>query len=322
MNYFISEIGFEGKVPDGYTNLRAAETWIKFLDLINLNIFNVLNENVFYGGKAWVIIPKGKDAVNYIINNFPNTMENLKSKFDEVYCIQEGEITFWSQYDVLIQTWIYNQFYLSDKIYTQNQHDLKWLKGLYGDDKKYGIMLSVMDDSVLDINNFKPKSDKTIIAGPFMYEYNGFAQNIVAKHFDNEINIPPMASGRMPSDSYIMQDAVGVRFLEYTLWKEWMENLSQYRYGLFLVPSVGAATFPLNCAYHGIPCIGTNKAETQSILFPKLSIDYQDLEQAIYLANKLKHDELFYNEVSNYALDKIKTEFSKEKFLEIIQKDF
>jgi hypothetical protein len=322
MNYFITEMSFEGKMSQEHTNLRAAETWIKYLDAYHLNIFNTLTQDKKYDGTAWVIIPKGKNAVEYLIANFFNTTINLKTKFNKVYCIQEGETTFWNQYNVTTQVWIYNQFAEADKIYTQNQYDLRWLKGLFGSSQSYGLILPVVDDSVLDKSKFKPKTDTTIIAGPFIADYNGFAQTIVAKQFDNEIHIPPMASSRMPDDSLTTQDAVGVKYLDYMMWKEWMENLSQYKYGLFLVPSVGAATFSLNCAYHGIPCIGTNKAETQIKLFPKLSIDYLDLEKATELAIRLKNDQDFYNEVSNYALETIKTEFSKDKFLETVNKSF
>lgn len=320
MNFFLTELGFEGKLTFNHTNLRAAETWIKFLDAYHLNIYNVLLGRMKYQGDAWVIIPKGKDAVERLSKQ--NVVENLKSKFNKVYCIQEGETTFFNQYDVATQVWMYNQFAEADKIYTQNQYDLKWFKGLYGKNKKYGILLPVMDESVLNKNNFAPKVDKTIISGPFIHDYNGLANTIVAQQFDNEINIPPMASSRMPADSYIMQDAIGVKYLNYMMWKEWIENLAQYKYGLFLVPSVGSATFPLNCAYHGIPCIGTNKAETQTKLFPSLSVDYQDLESAVELAKELKNNETFYNTVSEYALETIKTEFSKDKFLETAYKDF
>lgn len=322
MNYFITEMGFEGIMPQEHTNLRAAETWIKYLDAYHINIFNVLNQSKKYDGDAWVIIPKGDEAVNYLVNNCFDTVQNLKSKFNKVYCIQEGETTFWNKYNVTTQLWIYNQFLESDKIYTQNQYDLKWLKGLYGSKQSYGLILPTIDDSVLDKSNFKPKTDTTIITGPFINDYNGFAQTVVAKQFDNEIHIPPMASSRMPTDSLSTQDVIGVKYMDYMMWKEWMENLAQYKYGLFLVPSVGAATFPLNCAYHGIPCIGTNKAETQSKLFPELSVDHLDLEKATELAIRLKTDSKFYDEVSKYALETIKTEFSKEKFLETVYKNF
>lgn len=320
MNYFITEMGFVGKMPDRHTNLRAAETWIKFLDAHHLNIYHTLNNETKYQGDAWVIIPKGKDAVEHLSKL--NVVSNLKSKFDKVYCIQEGETTFFNQYNVATQVWMYNELAEADKIYTQNQYDLKWFKGLYGANKKYGILLPVMDESVLDKNKFASKTNKTIISGPFIHDYNGLANTIVAQQFDNEINIPPMASSRMPSDSYEMEDAVGVKYLNYMMWEEWIYNLAQYKYGLFLVPSVGAATFPLNCAYHGIPCIGTNKAETQTKLFPLLSVDYQDLELAVSLAKELKNNETFYNTVSEYALETIKTEFNKDKFLETAYKDF
>ena len=63
-------MNFEGEIPQEHTNLRAAETWIKYLDAYHLCIFNVLAQNKKYDGTAWVIIPKGKNAVDYLINNY------------------------------------------------------------------------------------------------------------------------------------------------------------------------------------------------------------------------------------------------------------
>ena len=44
LNYFISEMDFEGKMPITQTNMRAAETWIKWLDAYHINIFKALTE--------------------------------------------------------------------------------------------------------------------------------------------------------------------------------------------------------------------------------------------------------------------------------------
>jgi hypothetical protein len=321
MNYFVTELNLEGYIPENYTNLRAAETWIKYLDAFHLNLFKVLKEDKQYEGTCWLIIPKGQEAVNYLVQNKPDLVVELQKKFSKIYCIQEGESTFWHKYDVTTQTWIWLQFQASDKIYTQNSYDLRYLKGLHPD-KKFGLIRSVMDDSIININNFKPKTNKAILTGPFTVEYYGFAQMMVAKHTKCEIDIPPMGQSRMPKDSWEMAENVGVNYLEYMMWKEWMENISQYKYGYFLVPCIGAGTFPLNCAYHGIPCIGDNRAETQKLLFPKLSINHLDLEQAVKLTKKLSTDKEFYKEVSTYAKQVYKKEFSKEKFLEIVQHDY
>ena len=84
----------------------------------------------------------------------------------------------------------------------------------------------------------------------------------------------------------------------------------------------GAASFSLNCAYFGIPCIGNNRADTQKILFPDLSFDVYDTEGALSAAKKLKSDKDFYNHCSSAAKIIYKEEFTKEKFLELFKKDF
>ena len=66
MNYFITELNFEGYIPKEHTNLRAAETWIKYLDAYHINIFKLLESNQKYDGICWVIIPKGLKAVSFL----------------------------------------------------------------------------------------------------------------------------------------------------------------------------------------------------------------------------------------------------------------
>jgi len=54
----------------------------------------------------------------------------------------------------------------------------------------------------------------------------------------------------------------------------------------------------LHCAYFGVPCIGTEKVDTQRICHPDLSVDVDDVESARKLAIKLRDDLDFYNECS------------------------
>ena len=313
LNYFISEMGFEGKMPITQTNMRAAETWIKWLDAYHINIFKALTEEKKYGGTCWLIIPKGKEAVSFLLQNQTNVVSNLKSKFDTVNCIQEGEIGYWNQMDVTTQTWIYLQFSESDKIFTQNKSDLSYFRGMFPN-KQISIIRPVMDISVIDESNFKPKENRCIISGPFTREYYGFHQMIVARYFECPIDVPPMGKDRMPQDSWSMSENVGVNYLDYMMWKEWIENLSKYKYGVMLIPAVGSGTFALNCAYHGIPCVGNEKSDTQSLLFPDTSVDHMDIEKAVTLSIALRDDENFYEEVSKKAKNNFNKYFNKQKF--------
>jgi hypothetical protein len=77
-----------------------------------------------------------------------------------------------------------------------------------------------------------------------------------------------------------------------------MYELSKHKYAVQCYPA-SAGQFPLNCGYLGIPCIGYNDINTQKNLFPELSVKRGDILSAIKLANRLKIDKDFYNEVSN-----------------------
>jgi hypothetical protein len=99
-------------------------------------------------------------------------------------------------------------------------------------------------------------------------------------------------------------------------WIEWMNNLSRFKYAVHLMPTHAAGTFALNCAYHGIPCIGYEGLDTQELCFPDLSVDMGDLKKAKKITYKLKNDLEFYKKVSILSIENYKKMYSEKVFLE------
>lgn len=315
-----SEMGFEGIFPANYPHLRVLETQLKFLDTYHIPIFKLLTDNKTYNGDLLYNIGKGgfdKDYIKHLYKNFNNVVELLQNKFNKVYIYQDGEIGWWNQVDVRLQVWWYNQLQTADGICIPNSTDIDFYKGLFPN-SDIRIIRSVMTDEGLDKNQFKPKSDKVIINGPLTAEYNGFSQIIIAHNTGLQIDIPPMGQSKMPSDSWDMADNLGVNYLPYMSWIDWIYNLNQYKIGYMLGPSMASGSFALNCAYLGIPCIGYKKADTQRLLFPDLAIDVYDNKKAIELTLRLQNDLDFYQEVSTKAKSIFSKEFTKEKMIQVL----
>jgi len=70
----------------------------------------------------------------------------------------------------------------------------------------------------------------------------------------------------------------------------------------------------LNCAYHGIPCIGYKGLDTQELCFPHLSVDIGDLKRAKQLANRLKTDKKFYDDCSKISKKRYNECFSEKEY--------
>ncbi len=320
IKYSTSEMGFEGYFPVNYPNLRVLETQLLYLEAYHLPIQNILTENKQYESDLLYNIGKGgfeKPYISHLYNNYHNVVSLLKEKFKRVYIYQDGEIGWWNQTDVKLQTWWYNQLSSSDGILVPNSTDISFYKGLFPD-KKIKVIRSVMTDEGLDKTKFKPKEDRTIVTGPLTREYNGFSQLLLAHNLDMPVDIPPMGESRMPKDSWEMADNLGINYLQYMSWVDWMYNLSRYKVGYMMSTATASGSFALNCAYLGIPCIGDKRADTQSILFPDLAIDVFDNKKALDLTLKLKNDLVFYNEVSTKAKQIYNSEFTKEKMLNIL----
>ena len=89
-----------------------------------------------------------------------------------------------------------------------------------------------------------------------------------------------------------------------------------------MMPTHAAGTFTLNCAFHGIPCIGYKGLDTQEELHPHLSVNDGDIEQAKYLARQLAVDSEFYQECSIQSRELWEKLYSEEVFLEHMNKVF
>tara|TARA_R110002050_G_scaffold299951_1_gene467071 strand:- start:1011 stop:1988 length:978 start_codon:yes stop_codon:yes gene_type:complete len=323
IKYSTSEMGFEGYFPVNYPNLRVLETQLLYLEAYHLPIQKIITEGKTYKGSLLYNIGKGgfeKPYISELYHHHHNIVAQLKEKFEEVYIYQDGEIGWWNQVDTRLQAWWYNQLIASDGILVPNSTDVPFYKGIFPT-KKIKVIRSVMTDEGLDKTKFKPQENRTIVTGPLTREYNGFSQLLLAHNLDMPVDIPPMGESRMPKDSWEMAPNLGVNYLQYMSWAEWMYNLSRYKVGYMMSAATASGSFALNCAYLGIPCIGDKRADTQSILFPDLAVDVFDNEKALKLTFKLKNDLDFYLEVSNKAKELYKKEFTKEKMLELLQND-
>ena len=323
IKYATSEMGFEGYFPVNYPNLRVLETQLLYLEAYHLPIHKILNDGKTYKGSILYNIGKGgfeKPYISDLYHNYHNVVSLLQEKFDEIYIYQDGEIGWWNQVDTRLQAWWYNQVRASNGILVPNSTDIPFYKGLFPD-KEIKVIRSVMTDEGLDKTKFKPQENRTIVTGPLTKEYNGFSQVLIAHNADMPIDIPPMGESRMPKDSWEMAPNLGINYLNYMSWVDWMYNLSRYKIGYMMSAATASGSFALNCAYLGIPCIGDKRADTQSILFPDLAIDVFDNKKALDLTLKLKKDLDFYIEVSNKAKRLYKKEFTKEKMLKLLQDD-
>lgn len=325
LKYATSESNLDGKYdPYIFQDMRVWETQLLFLDVHHFPVQKLLSNPTVYDGDLLFNIGKGgfwKPYIKWLYETHNNCVDNLKKQFPKVYIYQDGEIGWWNREETRLQVWWYNQLATADGIIVPNSTDVDFYKGIFPD-SDIRVIRSVMTDEQLDKTKFKSKEDRVILNGPLTTEYSGFPQVVLAHNTGMEIDIPPMSEYLMPKDSWEMAPNLGVNYLQYMSWNEWMYNLNRYKLGYMLTPAIASASFALNCGYLGIPCIGNNKADVQRILFPDLSIDVFDNKTALELTKKLTHDKVFYNEISTKAKELYKQEFTKEKMIEILNKKY
>lgn len=314
---FLTEMGFEGKIPVNHPNMRTEFAWMHALNADHFNIRTFDSQNKLSGyDHVFVIFPKGNVFLNSIggkLTNGVNPVSNLlkkdivsilrRTENKKIHYIQEGPHWLWNDYEVEDQIYFYNFLQDCDSIFAHNEYDKKYYKGLFSN-KPINILKTLMvEDFIKTI--IPKKENKSIIGGNFARWYGGFESYIVAKEFE----LPIWAQTSHCTREYENQL---VNHLSRLIWNDWMVELSKYKYAVHLMPTVAAGTFSLNCAYFGIPCIGNINVDTQRICHPTLSIDVADINSARNLAIRLKKDVDFYNECSLSAKNNYNNFYSIE----------
>lgn len=298
---FLTEMGFQGKVPVDHPNMRTEFAWMHALDADNHNIFRY--EEVKDYDHVFIIFPKGKTFLSAegsrLVKGVNPVSELLKSDLvgtlkkhnKKVYYVQEGPHWWFNDYEIVDQINFYNLLTKVDLIFAHNKSDVDYYLGLV--QKRVAVMPTLMIEHSISNVEWKPE-EKAIIGGNFARWYGGFESFIVAQNFEVPI---------WGQTSHATRDNEGqlVHQLPRVMWTDWIKQLSTFKYAVHLMPTVAAGTFALNCAYLGIPCIGNEDVDTQNNCHPDLSVRVGDIQHARELAYRLKEEKDFYDYCSEIA---------------------
>jgi hypothetical protein len=314
---FLTEMGFNGTIPSTHNNMRTEFAWMNALNAVHYPLEtydSVKNYDVVF-----IIFPKGKTYLNSEGSTLVNGVNpvskylqqpiipTLKESNTKVYYIQEGPHWWWNDYEVIDQIQFYNFLSLTDGIFAHNLSDSQYYRGLFWNKKVEVIHSLMIEDFIKDIQPIT--EDKVLIGGNFSRWYGGFESYMVASEFGLPI------WGQESHSKRLNEGGIGnLSHFPRMNWNDWMVEVSKFKYGVHLMPTVAAGTFSLNCAYFGIPVIGNEKVDTQRLLHPNLSVDVSDIESAMLMVEMLK-DPIFYKKKSEESKDNYQTYYTKEVWL-------
>jgi len=318
---FLTEMGFEGKVPSHHSNMRTEFAWMHALNAEHRSIRHYKEVQGY--DHVFIIFPKG----NVFLNAFAvrmskdenpisdllrsDLLDKLKANNKKVHFIQEGPHWLWNDYEISDQIYYYNMIASCDSIFCHNEHDYVYYKGMFQNKPVHVINTLMIHELIKEI---KPKAeDKVIIGGNCARWYGGFESFMVASEFGLRVWGQDSHAQRSREDQVFSH-------LPRLIWVDWMKTLSTFKYAVHLMPTVAAGTFSLNCAYFGIPCIGNREVDTQKLCHPNLSVDVNDIQYAVELARKLKEDESFYQECSYQAKHNYRNYYSLDSWKERMNK--
>ena len=291
---FFSETGNNTRYPRDFANARTEVAWCLALDAPMCALDVLPNEHFDLG---IVIIPK---------NNPKVSLDFIRKCCDKVAVMQEGPHWYFQDYDIDKQFHYYNTLMEADWVYCHNKSDVNYYVGLGCKDVR--VMRSLMiPEGLIQRSEW---GDATIIGGNFVSWYGGFDSYIVAREIGDPITAPSM--GRKQEQEDAIED---IQYLPYMNWREWINCLSQYNIGIHLMRTHAAGTFAMNCAFHGIPCIGYKGLDTQDTCHPLTTVKVGDLDHAVEIAETLKRNK-FYNMCSKTSREMFERFYTEETWLE------
>jgi|TARA_Y100000310_G_scaffold318844_1_gene373370 hypothetical protein len=304
---FFTEMGWEGKVDrTTHNNMRTEFAWMSTLDADHYNIHApTLKQDYDLG---IVIVPKSNPEINLKPLKQQINLKPLKQHCDKIAIQQEGPHWYFQDYPLTHQFHFHNHLMETDYIFCHNEVDKKYYEGITNKPVFVNRSLMLPEDLV-------PRSewgDAVIIGGNFVSWYGGFDSYMVASIFQPEMQIYAPSMGRKQKMENQIED---IKYLPYQLWKDWINTLSQFHVGIHMMRTHAAGTFAMNCAFHGIPCIGYKGLDTQEILHPSLSVELSDIKEARRLAVRLKEEDGFYDECSRISRTRYEDEYSEEEWL-------
>ena len=302
---FFSESNFDGKIPRNFDNMRTEYAWYVGLDAVHHYVGHLPSMKDCMYDIGIIIIPKTKIEQLMQID----LVKQMRKVCKKIGYMQEGPYWYFQDYPMEQQIWYYNTLMEMDFILGHNPADVDYFKGLTQKKHVYqNPSLMITDEIKPHIVNPDARSG-VIIGGNMVRWYGGFDSYIIAQEFEEDIFAPSM--GRKIE----REDEMDISHLPYMNWIEWMNNLSRFKYAVHLMPTYAAGTFALNCAYHGIPCIGYDGLDTQSKCHPQLTVKMNNLKHARELAHKLKNDDGFYKHQSEVAKNNFKIFFGEEEYI-------
>jgi len=299
---FCTESPHVGSLERNHPNARTDIAWQLALHADNIPIGNV---NIYR---------KSYDLIILIIpKNIPNLpmdfVDRLRTRYScKVAIMQEGPNWNFQDLQIREQFWYYHQLLDADFLFCHNLIDKKYYEGITN--KCIHVLPPVMiEDSIFDYYN-NEREEKVMIGGNYCSWYGGFDSTIVSNEFDLPTYIVSM--GRKKQDETLVGS---VEHLPYMYFREWMENLSTYKYAVHMMRTYAAGTFFLNTAYFGIPTIGYNSLDTARNMHPLTTVDEGDMKSAIRIAKRLKNDKNFYAECSKTAKYAYEEMYTEQQFL-------
>jgi hypothetical protein len=294
---FFTEMGFRGKVPRTHPNMRTEFAWMVALDADHYN----LNDNVSQKYDLGIVItPK----------NSPEKVDlgRIKNFCRKIGVMQEGPFWFFQDYELSNQIHYYNNLVESDIIFSHNEQDARYYKGLIGHNDVRVLQSLMIEDVISEL----PAEERSgiMIGGNMKSWYGGFDSFMLASSVTDEIYQPQM--GRRQDG----ESELGITQLPYLQWNEWIGELNKRKMGIHMMRTHAAGTFALNCSYLGLPCVGYEELDTQRILHPNLSVANGDLETARKLVNKLWNDLDFYEENRILTKELYSKHYTEEVFKE------
>ena len=301
---WFSEMGFSGQISKDYNNLKSDVALISCSGATHIPYnFPIKTEEFSNFDFVMVNCTRKFFTEPQLINRIDEIKKHCKIGF-----FQEGPIYDWQDWEPREKDLWRSVMKKIDIYFCSNQRDIPYYMEYVNDGVPVKWLKSPINIEKINkhITDYKHRHG-VLVGGTGCIWYNGDTSIDIADSINSVIFIPAMGRLKNTEPIYFSRLKNKTYILPYSDFDGWIENISNLKYAVHMMPTYAAGSFHTNMASLGIPCIGSEEIDTQRILFPELSLHtYRDIKKGKQLLKRLKEDKEFYHKVSKYAKEKVR----------------
>ena len=294
----ISEMGYDGKIPE---SKNARRVWELLSDGLPLYFFNYMKllgmprltksfDAIIY------IVPKSNPGMCQLIQKTMRTNKDINH-----IILQEGPWWGFQEWSIKEQALYLKTVKMADAFFSMSDDAEKYYKNLA---KKVSRVVFPVDIERARKYNQPERQKMILIGGNSVPWYNGTTSILSSIGKGRTIMMPTMGRNKGVMESidweyeYPENKFQQVPYLDHD---NWLRVIGSVELVVHMFPQCAGERLPMEAAAVGTPCIGNIQNSIQMSIFPRLGAEVWDLTRSSEQVSLILSDKKYRDEIMDFA---------------------